>query len=204
MAIRSFLAFELPVPMKTVLGRALEAMKKSGLDVRWTALDRIHLTIAFLGDVQEREVAFISDAARLVCSRHSPFNAAIKGSGIFGPPRRPRVLWAGLAGETERMAEFQRELFRAMNPAGVTHDGRPFKPHLTMGRFRSGNPDTAELDRLLKTHGDLRSDECLLDELVLFKSDLKPGGAVYAVLGRMPMAGEERRPDCFRDEMEEE
>lgn len=188
MAIRSFLAFELPAPMKEVLGRTLETMKESGLHVRWTALDRIHLTVVFMGHVQERDVAFVSEAARRVCSRYSPFNAAINGTGIFGSPRSPRVLWAGLTGETKRMAEFQKELLRALEPAGVTDDGRPFKPHLTLGRFRGGNPDRAELETLLKTFRDMRSDEGRLDELVLFKSDLTPGGAVYTVLARMPMA----------------
>lgn len=188
MAIRSFLAFELPAPMKAVLGRALETMKESSLHVRWTALDKIHLTVVFMGRVQERDIAFISEAAGRVCSRHSPFNTAINGTGVFGPPRNPRILWAGLTGETKRMAEFQQELFQALAPAGVTNDGRPFKPHLTLGRFRGASPDRAGLEMLLRTFSDMQSDECRLDELVLFKSDLTPGGPFYTVLARMPMA----------------
>lgn len=189
MVIRSFLAFELPGPMKAVLARTLEALKGSGLDVRWTPVEKIHLTMVFLGDVPEDGIPFVSEAAGRVCSRYAPVTAAITGVGIFGPPRRPRILWAGLTGETALLAGLQRELFEALEPAGVKFDGRPFKPHLTLGRFRGRSPAGEDLQRLMETHDDMHSDVCLLDELVLFKSDLTPRGAVYTALARMPMTG---------------
>jgi RNA 2',3'-cyclic 3'-phosphodiesterase len=184
MTIRSFLAFELPKPMKSVLSVALEDLRKGGLDVRWTAVENIHMTVLFLGGVPESGLDFIIKSAAQVCSRHDPFNAAVKGMGVFGPKRRPRVLWAGVSGEISRMASFKRELLDALAPAGMNLDPRPFKPHLTLGRFRSGGPGN-----LLELFGNLQSEQCRLDELVLFKSDLRPKGAVHSVLERMPMKG---------------
>jgi RNA 2',3'-cyclic 3'-phosphodiesterase len=186
MAIRSFLAFELPAPMRTVLAGALEILRGSCLDARWAKIDNIHLTVVFLGDVPEDDLTFIMEAAQEVCSRYRPFEIAIKGLGVFGPPRRPRVLWAGLTGETMRMAEFQQELLSALAPSGIKYDGKAFKPHLTLGRFRGRNP--IDPKSALEACRDIHSNECLLENLVLFKSDLTPRGAFYTLLGKMPMA----------------
>ena len=187
MGIRSFLAFELPAPMKTVLSDALEKLKGAGLDVRWTAPANIHLTVVFLGDVAEKDIPFIEGAAGEICSRFRPFDASVNGVGIFGPRGRPRVLWAGVDGETERLALCKRELLEALKPVGLELDSRPFRPHLTLGRFRGGSQ--TGLDGVLKRFGDIKSDECRLEELWLFKSDLTPRGASYTVLARMPLTG---------------
>jgi RNA 2',3'-cyclic 3'-phosphodiesterase len=193
MMIRSFLAFELPGPMKTVLSETLKGLKGMDLDVRWTAVDKIHLTVVFLGDVSNEQIDFIKESAATVCAGHDSFTVAVKGVGVFGPPRRPRVVWAGLSGETSRMAVFKRELLDALAPAELKLDARSLRPHLTLGRFRSGGPGN-----ILERFDHIRSDECRLGELVLFKSDLTPRGAVYTVLGRMPMrdtAGSGRQQD---------
>ena len=205
MAIRSFLAFELPAPMKAVLERSLETMKKICPDIRWMKVDKIHITVVFLGNVPEEGLGFISDAAGTVCARHEPFNLALKGVGVFGPPRRPRVIWAGLDGDIQRMAGFQRELLKALEPAGIRYDGRPFKPHLTLGRFRDTHRPGAGLKGLLEMHADIRSDDCRFDELVLFKSDLTPREAIYTVLGRIPIpiAGTTQGQAGFTDKLEE-
>jgi len=180
--IRSFLAFELPGPIETVLSETLGKLKESGLDVRWTAVAKIHLTVVFLGDVPEERIDFIKESAGQVCACHDSFTVAVKGLGIFGPPRRPRVVWAGLSGETSRMAVFQRDLLHVLAPVGIKPDARSFRPHLTLGRFRSGG-----YGNILNRFDAIQSDECRLGDLVLFKSDLTPRGAVYTVLGRMPM-----------------
>jgi 2'-5' RNA ligase len=165
-----------------VLSDTLEALKKSDLDVRWMAVEKIHLTVVFLGDVPEEHIDFIKKSAAEVCACHDSFIAAVKGLGVFGPPRRPRVVWAGVSGETSRMAAFKRELLDALTPVGLKLDSRSFRPHLTLGRFRSGGPGN-----VLEHFDHIQSDECRLGELVLFKSDLTPRGAVYTVLARLPM-----------------
>jgi RNA 2',3'-cyclic 3'-phosphodiesterase len=182
MTIRSFLAFELPGPIKSVLSDTLEGLKKSGLDIRWAAVEKIHLTVVFLGDVPEEMLEFIKESAATVCSGYESFTVALKGLGVFGPPRRPRVLWAGVSGETSRMSAFKHELVDALAPVGIKIDKRAFRPHLTLGRFRSGGHGN-----VFERYDGIQSDECRLGELVLFKSDLTPRGAVYTVLERMPL-----------------
>jgi 2'-5' RNA ligase len=165
-----------------VLSETLEGLKKSDLDVRWTAVEKIHLTVVFLGDVSEERVGLIKESAAEVCGSYDAFTVAVKGLGIFGPPRRPRVVWAGVSGEISRMAAFKRDLLGALAPVGIKPEARAFRPHLTLGRFRGGGAG-----KVLEHFDPVQSEECRLGDLVLFKSDLRPSGAVYTALARMPM-----------------
>jgi 2'-5' RNA ligase len=80
------------------------------------------------------------------------------------------------------MSAFKRELLDALAPVGLKLDTRSFRPHLTLGRFRSGGPGN-----ILEHFDHIQSDDCRLRELVLFKSDLTSRGALYTVLARLPM-----------------
>lgn len=189
MAIRSFLAFELPVDIKRVIVEVCEDVKQLPLNVRWVKVDNIHLTIVFMGDVQERQIGPIQDIVKDVCLGYGPFTIAIRGIGLFGSKGNPRVLWIGLDGEIDRMAYFKDNLQEGLRPFGIKVEKRRFRPHLTLGRFRKGGRAGIYLDDLLSKYHDLTSPDCIVEELVLFKSDLKPSGAVYSRLNGWPLTG---------------
>ena len=190
MAIRSFLAFELPAAFRCVLTDTQREMRDGPLEVRWVRVDAIHLTVIFMGDVEEGSLAPIRDGAAGVCRGFGPFETALKGVGIFGTRRAPRVLWAGLGGALERMAWFRDALQDGLKPYGIQRDTRPFSPHLTLARFRKGARSGPGLPAFLARYRDLASPVCTLEELVLFKSDLTSGGAVYSRLDGWPLRGE--------------
>ena len=189
MAIRSFLAFELPVDIKRIIVKVSEDVRQLPLNVRRVNVDNIHITTVFMGDVQEEQIGPIQDVVKDVCQGYRPFSIAIKGIGLFGSRRNPRVLWIGLDGAIDRMACFRDDLQKGLRPFGIKEETRRFKPHLTLGRFRKGAKTGTHLDDLLSKYHDLTSPECIIEELVLFKSDLKPGGAVYSKLNGWPLIG---------------
>jgi 2'-5' RNA ligase len=189
MKIRSFLAFELPEEFKGIISRASGEMKKSSLDVRWVKVDNIHLTVVFIGDMATEHLDPIGKSVSEVCREHDPFNIAINGAGVFSSRRHPRVLWIGLDGEIDRMAAFRDALQKKLKPFGIKEEKRPFNPHLTLGRFRKGAKSDVHLDNLLLAYKDLTGPTYTLRELALFKSDLKPGGAVYTKLKVWPLGG---------------
>jgi len=189
MAIRSFLAFELPVDIKRIIMTVSENVRELPLNVRWLNVTNIHLTIVFMGDVQEEQVKPIQDIVKDVCQGYGSFSIGIKGIGLFGSRRNPRVLWIGLDGAIDRMGYFRDDLQKGLTPFGVKEEKRRFKPHLTLGRFRKGARTGTHLDDLLSKYHDLTSPEFIIEELVLFKSDLKPGGAVYSKLNGWPLIG---------------
>jgi len=189
MAIRSFLAFELPVDIKKIIMAVSEDVKQLPLDVRWVNVANIHLTIVFMGDVQEEEIKPIQEIVKGVCLGYGPFSIGIKGIGLFGNRRNPRVLWIGLDGAIGRMGYFRDNLQKKLRPFGIKEEKRRFKPHLTLGRFRKGAGAGTHLNDLLSKYHDLTSPEGIIEELVLFKSDLRPGGAVYSRLNGWSLTG---------------
>jgi len=191
MEIRSFLAFELPPGIMSVISNASGDMKNTGLNVRWIKPGNIHLTMVFMGNVSQEHFKPIGRATAGVCRRYGPFNVFLSGTGVFGGRRNPRVLWAGLDGDLKRMSRFRDELQKGLGPFGIRQERRRFKPHLTFGRFRKGAGTGSGLDELLSRHRDLASPTCALNELVLFKSDLKQGGAVYTRLDAWPLTGKD-------------
>jgi len=190
MEIRSFLAFELPVDIKKTAIRVAGEIRDSGLDVRWVKAENIHLTMVFLGNVKAEEIEGIEEEVRNVCPGYGSFDIALKGMGCFPNRRRPRVLWVSLDGDIERMSHFRDDLQRALKAFGIKEEKRPFKPHLTLGRFRSTRKMGSRLEELLSEYAALESPAESLNELYLFKSDLKPGGAVYTKLKSWPLSGD--------------
>ena len=179
MEIRSFLAFELPEDIKTIVTRVSGEIRKSSLDVRWVRPEFIHLTVVFMGDVQSEQIPSMGKSLDAVCANHGSFSISLKPMGCFPNSRNPRVIWLGIDGDLERMSRFRDDLQVALSPFGIKEEVRAFRPHLTLGRFKKPAKRQTELEQMLVKYRELSSPARTLDELVLFRSDLKPGGAVY-------------------------
>jgi RNA 2',3'-cyclic 3'-phosphodiesterase len=190
MAIRSFLAFELPPEIKEQVRQVSENLKRSKMDVRWVKPDNIHLTIVFLGDVREGDISAIVREIEQVCCGFHPFDIYLKGLGLFPDRRRPRVLWAGYDGDIERMESLRDVLHERLIPFEIKAEKRQFKPHLTLGRFRNPGKGNLNLDEILNLHGSLSSPSFQMSELVLFKSELRPQGPEYTRLESWPLTAE--------------
>ncbi|MBW2707949.1 MAG: RNA 2',3'-cyclic phosphodiesterase [Deltaproteobacteria bacterium] len=189
MEIRSFLAFELPPDIKRVISEVSRAGKPLPLDLAWAKSDNIHLTMVFLGNVFEDKIQSIGETVKKVCAGFDPFEVSPGGVGFFGNRRYPRVLWMGLHGDVHRMGCFRDALQQSLKPFGIKTERRPFKPHLTLGRFKKGTRPWPHLDHMISEYANLKGQTCSLKELVLFKSDLTPEGAIYTKLDTWPLGG---------------
>jgi RNA 2',3'-cyclic 3'-phosphodiesterase len=183
MVIRSFLAFELPPDIKRTVTLISEDARRSKLNVRWVKVDNIHLTVVFMGNVREDDVPSIKEAIKTVCIESGPFDISLKGVGVFPNARRPRIIWLGLDGEIERIASLRDGLQKQLRAFGIKEEERMFRPHLTLGRFRKPNRGDPRLDDIIARYKDHAGPVCRLEELIMFKSELKPGGAEYSRLG---------------------
>jgi 2'-5' RNA ligase len=179
MGIRSFLAFELPPEIREKIGEVSIELQKLTLPVRWVKVTNIHLTIIFLGYVDEDKIDDIKEKVNLVVKRFSIFKTRLNDIGVFPNWRKPRVIWIGLGGEIERLSTLREELQTGLKVLGFKPEKRPFAPHLTIGRFKGLLDRDEELKSILDRYHDLSGDLQYLNELVLFKSDLKPDGPVY-------------------------
>ena len=194
--VRVFTAIELSDEAGAQLTRLQSRLKGIAPPhtVRWTAPQNIHLTLHFLGDVA---TSHLEDAARAIgaaAAECPPFQLNLSNLGCFPNARRPRIVWVGVAGEVEILAELYKNLGGQLQQRiGFTPETRPYAPHLTIGRVKKGIPQR-RLDQLgqmlaqeMPTVGHLV--ELPVTDLHLIQSDLKPDGPVYTSLARVKLNG---------------
>jgi 2'-5' RNA ligase len=109
-----------------------------------------------------------------------------KGVGVFPGIKRPRIVWVGLSGQLESLVDLQRQLEERLEGLGFEKDKRPFKGHLTLGRVK-GRLDPKQLGGALKRYGGFTSETFYAENVVLYKSELKPTGAVYTEIVNVPI-----------------
>ena len=108
-------------------------------EVRWVKPENVHLTLMFLGDVVEEDLARVTSILESVCGRHESFEVAPSGFGAFPSARRARILWAGVGEGAERLTALAHDVQRSLESLGFEPEKRPYRPHLTLGRAR-GRP----------------------------------------------------------------
>ena len=187
--IRSFLAIDLPEGVIREIARVEEKLRSliRG-DIRWVRPEAIHLTLKFFGDIGQNDVARISAAAGKAAALFGPFDLTVGGAGVFPDPKRPRVLWLGLGGETGRLTAFHKELERSLDEIGFAREEKPFRAHLTLGRVRGqGLTGLGEVLEKRETYG---AGAFRAAGLSLYQSDLTPRGAIYTRLAECPFSGQ--------------
>jgi len=187
MGIRSFLAFELPPEIREKIGAVSKELQKTRMPVRWVKVENIHLTMIFLGSVNEDAIDEIKENVQPVVKRFSTLRTMLNGVGVFPHWRKPRVIWVGLNGEIEALSNLRDQLQAELKMLGLREEKRPFRPHLTIGRFKGRVDRDEELKSILDRYHDITSDLYYLKELILFKSDLRPDGAVYTRMATWPL-----------------
>jgi 2'-5' RNA ligase len=166
---RLFVALPLPEPVK----RSLEPLARGLGDVRWLTPDQQHLTLRFIGEVDQGRVDEIAEALALV--EGLPFELKLEGLGHFPPRGEPKVLWVGVSRNPE-LGALKRRVDRALAAVGIEPEARKFAPHVTLARLRG--PLSAErLQTWLMRHSLYRSESFAVSDFHLYSSWLKPWGA---------------------------
>ena len=179
--IRSFIAIELTAEVRSVLDNVQQGLKVLGLKAKWVRPANIHLTLKFLGNIESTAIEDIGKAMADAVRECAPFTLTVGGIGFFPGIKRARVVWAGLGGATGSLLNLQGNLADRLETLGFAKEKRPFKAHLTLGRFRQTvNPDIA--GRAMAEYAELGNLKFSVDRIILFRSDLNPTGAVYSPL----------------------
>jgi len=178
--LRAFVALEIDAPLRARLEELTGRLKRELPGVRWVGPPSMHLTLRFLGWTSAADLAPLHDPLRLAASDCPPASVGTTGLGMFPERGGPRVLWVGLA-FPEAFDRLQTACEQSAVAAGFSPEPRGFRPHLTLGRWkdRARRPSLPTID-LGPTY---------LDHLTLFRSDLRPKGAVYTPLALFPLGG---------------
>ena len=141
--IRSFIAVPLAPEIRRGAVRLINRIRHEGDGIKWVPTDNLHLTLKFLGEVDNTEVPRVCDVISGVTERFEPFELTFSGTGGFPDTDRPRVLWVGIQEDTDSLVQMVGLLEKELAQLGFKPEPRDHRPHLTLGRTRGGSPRPA-------------------------------------------------------------
>ena len=181
---RVFCAFELPELLRGRIKQHIQQVREAVPDVAasWSRPENIHLTMKFFGNVDQGKTPLVSEALARVAKGSSPFEIVVGGTGVFPRPSRPQVLWIGIDDQTGALAKLQQRVEDECAREGFAKEDRVFRPHLTIARIRKPQ----NTNRLAEAHlqREFPAVELVLNELMLFRSELSPKGSKYTPISR--------------------
>ena len=186
--IRSFVAIEISDGVREALKALQQDLKKAGARVGWVAPENIHLTLVFLGDVFRSQIEPLAKSLDEVAARTASFSYDVAGSGFFGSPRAPRVLWAGVKEQGNAVTGLQARVEAAVRGLGMKTEERDFHPHLTLGRVRTRDR-VDELTSRLASATNATYGSVDVHRLLLMQSHLEHQGVRYTVLHESALKG---------------
>jgi len=182
--IRTFIALDLDDSIRSILGGVIRQMAQELPPIRWVDPQGIHLTLAFLGDLTDEQVAKAKQAAGAAAQQITPFGFRLSHLGVFDSSQYPRVIWVGVNEPSGALQQLHRLLSRELELRGFAVEKRIFSPHLTLARIKVPlGPD--ERQRLLRLLTEVKviSSPHHASQLCVMRSELLSSGAKYTLLG---------------------
>jgi len=201
--IRAFIAVEIDHPNKEKLSALISHLKKPNADVKWVNDTHMHLTLKFLGNIEQAKIKEISEALNSIAKGFKVFAVQFSKIGAFPNMHRPRVIWLGIDKGSDALKLLNGKIETGMEQIGYApstssldklgtslgagKEKREYRSHLTLGRVRSLK-NISGLAKLIDGHQLDFQDEIKIDRLILFQSTLTPKGAIYTRLSEHPFS----------------
>lgn len=182
---RTFIALELDEALQRHLEGVIRQVARQLPALRWVDPAGIHLTLAFLGELSDEQVAEAMHATEAAARTVPPFTYCLTTPGIFGSPRQPRVVWIGIEEPSGTLRQLHRTLNAELEQRGFAVDSRPFSPHLTLSRVKAPlkPEEQAILQQFLsKKRNSGAVPEYHVRQISVMKSELSREGARYTCL----------------------
>ncbi len=182
--MRAFIAIDLPVEIKDYLGRIEERLKTSAADVKWVSPANIHLTLKFLGEIDEQKKDSLIRIIESIAKDKDAFSLRLSSAGAFPNIKYPRVVWIGIDKGSVEVLKIAEELEEKIEKIGIPKETREFSSHITIGRVKSGLNRLKLAEGIEEINKELSEKQLELPagKITLFKSTLSPKGPVYEPL----------------------
>ena len=184
---RSFVSVD--IEPTEALSRLLEGLRGAGPDLKVVRPGNLHVTLKFLGDIDESSVGGIVERIERSSEGVRPFTTTMKGMGAFPSLSNIRVVWVGLE-NAEALSSMAEMLDSSLGELGFDRDKKGFRPHLTVARARSSRGAT-ELQQLINSNVATEFGTSKVDRIVLKKSVLTPKGPIYSDIREIPLLGDD-------------
>lgn len=186
-SMRLFIAVDPSPECIGVFGKTIERLRTLAPRARWVRAEKLHVTLVFLGQIEETRLPLVKDAVQATAENHGLFVLRFAEGGTFGGSKRARVLWAGIGGDIPELCALQSDLARRLEAAiGYTPEHRAYSPHLTLARAGDPRGDAHLAHCSDKLSGESFG-ETTIREVVLYRSETSAQGATYTALLRVPL-----------------
>ena len=157
--------------------------------ITWGKSENLHLTLKFLGDTPESKIPELQQVVTKAVKGIEPFVINLRGFGVFPDKRAPRTLWTGIEGDLEVLLDLTRKIEIEVNQLGFPPEGKPFRPHLTLARIKKNQRATGKaIEKASMLADPFIFGSLLVEQVTLFKSELRPTGSVYTKLWAVSLA----------------
>lgn len=185
--MRLFVAVNLPGPARRGLRAATAPLRDVAPDGAWVREENLHLTMKFLGDVEEEaRLPALREALAATVARHRAFDVTLAGAGAFPNLRAPRIVWFGMR-PAPRLELLHHDVETACAGLGYEVDGRPFRPHVTLARLKAPLAQPAARALAAAARGVRWSADVTVASVDLMRSTLGAGGSRYDLLHAAPL-----------------
>jgi RNA 2',3'-cyclic 3'-phosphodiesterase len=186
--IRTFIAIPLPPDIQRRVGTLVDRLRR--LDeghIKWVPNESLHLTLKFLGDVDNRAVPEICKVLRQECSDCDRFDLVFQGVGAFPDIYRARVVWVGVVAGGEHLTPLVQRLESSLAEIGYKREPRPYQAHLTIGRLKTGRRLNNEVAEMLAKQQENEFGAVSVSEVHLVASYLERRSASYTIMDRVAL-----------------
>lgn len=192
-SIRTFVAIELNDALRRAIADVQIQLQsaRAGRYIKWGAVDSIHITLKFLGDVDSDAMPTLQSAIAVTCESTPPLTLTLSGIGAFPNAQRPNVVWVGAEGQVEFASKLAERIDDACAAFGFAREQRPFTAHLTIGRVKrdASMNDRKYIGEMIMTATVGVLGELRINHVSVMKSELRPTGSVYTRLCAIELKG---------------
>ncbi|MBN9522738.1 RNA 2',3'-cyclic phosphodiesterase [bacterium] len=187
--VRSFIGVDVGDEVRRKAVALQQQLARTGAGVKWAATDGMHVTLLFLGELDDRDILPVCRAVEAVAATEPGFPLRVSGVGAFPNIRRPKVVWGGITDGAEQLRRLYTAIEAKLLDLGVYRkEERDYTPHLTLGRVKGeadGYTLAPELPKLLAWDGG----RTVVNEVCVYSSELRRDGPEYAILARAELTG---------------
>jgi 2'-5' RNA ligase len=176
--VRAFIGIKIPDEISSeIFNFSSEKLKSIGGKVKLVEKENIHITLLFLGEIENNKINQIIDELKKI--KYESFTISVKGIGVFPSLEFPKVVWIGA--ESDKIIRLHEEIKNRFKEFVEKDESKPFTSHITIARIKSGNISN-EVRKLLNENKDIEFGKFQVNEFSLFESKLTPQGPTYKIL----------------------
>jgi len=191
---RTFTAIEIPEVLQHRVTQ-FTARYQGWDEYRWTPQHHLHITLNFLGDITQQEIASVCRHLEAQIAISEPFQVELAGMGAFPKPDRPRILWLGVAAGAKAITQIHDRVQNSLQSLGLDADRQKFSPHATLARLKKKRRFSPDVAAEIAQQSQRQFGSFDVSEIVIFESILERSGPRYQPLSRVKLQGPSGKPD---------